>query len=150
MKKIIIGKKVENKKYDFRETCFGIVVKDKKLYCTEKENEVSLIGGGIEKGETHLECLKREFMEEAGCKVIAIKELCVIDCFWLTRNNKNMESLVNIYVVKIDKKISKPTEKNNKLKIIELKEANKLLELPYHKRAIKEYKKIMNNTKFTS
>ncbi len=140
MKKITMGEKIENKKYDFRETCFGIVEKDEKLYCTEKENEISLIGGGIEKGETHLECLKREFMEEAGCKIISIEELCVIDCFWVTRNNKNMESLVNVYVVKIDKEINKPTEKNSKLKIIELKDANKLLQLPYHKRAIEEYK----------
>ena len=148
MKKITMGEKIENKKYDFRETCFGIVVKGKKLYCTEKENELSLIGGGIEKGETHLECLKREFMEEAGLKVINIDELCVIDCFWVTRNNKNMESLVNVYVVKVDKEINKPTEKNSTLKIIDLEEANKLLQLPYHKRAIKEYKEIMNNTKF--
>ena len=77
MKKITMGEKIENKKYDFRETCFGIV-----------------------------------------------------------------------YVVKIDKEINKPTEKNSTLKIIDLEEANKLLQLPYHKRAIKEYKEIMNNTKF--
>lgn len=58
MKKIIIGEKDFSKNYDFRETCFGIVVKNNKLYCTEKRNEFSLIGGGIEQGESHLDCLK--------------------------------------------------------------------------------------------
>ena len=44
MKKIILGTKIENTKYDFRETCFGIVYKNDKFYVTEKNGEISLIG----------------------------------------------------------------------------------------------------------
>lgn len=139
MKRITIGEKNPNFQYDFRETCFGICVKEDKLYCTEKNNEISLIGGGIEKNESHEQCLKREFLEESGCIIKSIKELCIIDCFWITRNNKNMESLVNIYIVDIEEKIRKPKENGNSLKIIDLNQSIKLLELPYQKKAIIEY-----------
>lgn len=140
MKRIItIGEKKQNIKYDFRETCFGIVVKEDKLYCTQKNNEISLIGGGIEKGESHEECLRREFLEEAGCIIKSIKEFCRIDCYWKTRDNQNMESLVNVYIVDIEEKIIKPKESENKLEIIDLKKAMELLQLPYHKKAIIEY-----------
>lgn len=143
MEKVIIGKKETNKKYDFRETCFGIVVKNDKLYCTKRNGDISLIGGGIEPGETHEQCLKREFLEETGCSVNKIKELCTIDCFWLTRDNKNMESLTNIYIVEINEKIIEPTENGNELEIIDFEKASEMLKLPYQKEAIRQYKKKM-------
>lgn len=139
MKRITIGEKKINLQYDFRETCFGICVKENKLYCTEKNNEISLIGGGIEKNESHEQCLKREFLEESGCIIKSIKEFCIIDCFWITRNNKNMESLVNIYIVEVEEKRVKPKEIGSSLKIIDLNQSIELLELPYHKKAITEY-----------
>ena len=54
MKKFVIGKPFE-KKFNFRETCFGISEKDRKILLTKKilKNEISLVGGGIENGETH-------------------------------------------------------------------------------------------------
>ena len=139
MKKIIMGKKDCNKEYKFRETCFGIVVKNDKLYCTEKRNELSLIGGGIEKGENHLECLKREFLEEAGLIIKSAEPLCTIDCFWLTRDKNNMESLTNIYIVETSDDILKPTEEGCKLTCIELENAVNSFPLPYHKKALEEY-----------
>ena len=139
MKKITIGKKHQNLQYYFRETCFGILVKEDKLYCTEKNNEISLIGGGLEKNESHEDCLKREFLEEAGCFIKNIKELCTINCFWITRNNENMESLANIYIVDIEENIIEPKENGSKLKIIDFVKSIELLQLPYHKRAIIEY-----------
>ena len=55
MNKIIIGNKDNNIKYCFRETCFGIVKKNDKFYITSKDGDYSLIGGGLEDGESHLE-----------------------------------------------------------------------------------------------
>ena len=37
MEKIIVGRKDEEIKYDFRETCFGIVYKNEKFYLTSKK-----------------------------------------------------------------------------------------------------------------
>lgn len=68
MEKIVLGKKFSDIKHDFRETCFGICVKDDNILLTYKsnKNEYSLPGGGIELGENHNDCLKREFLEETG------------------------------------------------------------------------------------
>ena len=78
-------------------------------------------------------------MEETGCNITKIEEFCTIDCFWITREKKNMESLANIYIVEISENIVKPSEDCNKLKIIDLEGANKVLKLPYQKKAIEEY-----------
>lgn len=65
METIVIGKEFQSH-YSVRETCFGIVKKDNTLLFVNKNNQYSLVGGGIEKGETFIDCLKREFLEEAG------------------------------------------------------------------------------------
>lgn len=139
VEKIVIGKKEIGKDYGFRETCFGIVVKDNMLYCTKKGEDLSLIGGGIEHGEDHIDCLKREFKEEAGLTIISAEPLCTIDCFWLTKTNKDMESLTNIYVCRVAEHVNEPTEEESKLQIVDINNAINLLPLPYQKKAIEEY-----------
>ena len=141
MEKITIGKKKENTNYKFRETCFGIVDKDDEFYITAKNGEPSLIGGGVEEGETHLETLKREFMEEAGLTIEECNEFITIDCFWVTQNNEDMESLANFYITKISNDIVDNTEKESKLVKVKKKELIKILPLPYQKKAIELYLK---------
>lgn len=139
MNKIIIGNKDNNIKYCFRETCFGIVKKNDKFYITSKDGDYSLIGGGLEDGESHLECLKREFMEEAGLKIVSMKELCIIDCYWYTRSKVNMNSLSNIYIVEVSDDGNEPLEKNSELVKCTKEELLERIVLPYQKEAIKEY-----------
>jgi 8-oxo-dGTP diphosphatase len=136
MKKIVLGVKKSKIKYDFRETCFGIIYKDNKFYLTKKNNEISLIGGGVEKDETHEETLKREFIEEAGLTIKNIYEFITIDCYWITRNNDYMNSLANFYIVEIEDKINKPTESASKLIVLEESKIKDALKLPYQKEAI--------------
>ena len=71
MKKIKLGTRNKNLKYDFRETCFGLYRKDNQILVTidKKRNQYSLIGGGIEESETKHDTLRREFLEEAGIKI---------------------------------------------------------------------------------
>jgi 8-oxo-dGTP diphosphatase len=136
---IVIGEKDLRYEYDFRETCFGICYKYEKFYLTEKNNEIYLTGGGIESGESHKECLQREFLEEAGIEVTKIMKLCDIDCFWITRDNKHMESLTHIYVVEVAKEIHQPLETNSKLTLLNLKEAKEALKLPYQRKALEVF-----------
>lgn len=145
MNKIKIGCRDENINYDFRETCFGICYIDGMFYLTQKKGEIYLAGGGIEKGENHIECLKREFLEEIGCNIENISELCTIDCFWITRNNKHMESLTHIYNVNISEKVEKPSEVESNLIKLNQNEAKKALELPYQKKALEIFINNLNS-----
>lgn len=136
MQKITIGEKFKNSKYDFRETCFGLYVQDDKMLLVKHNQEFSLVGGGIENGETHQECLKREFIEESGYELLDIKPFVTVDCFWLAGGKWPMESLANFYIVKIGNKICEPTEPDHIPEFININEVEKLLPLPYHKKAL--------------
>ena len=139
MEKIILGEKNNNLKYDFRETCFGIVYKNNEFYLTEKHNELSLIGGGVEEGESHQETLKREFIEESGLTIIECFNFVTIDCFWYTKDKRNIESLASFYIVKVSDEVIEPTEKESKLIKVSREEIIYKLPLPYQKKAIELY-----------
>ena len=139
MKKFVIGKKDKNIKYDFRETCFGIVYKNNMFYLTNKKGELSLIGGGIEENEEVDVCLFREFMEEAGLTITRISEFVTVDCYWITRNSSNMNSLANFYIVEVDDLEKLPTEEGHELIKVSKEEILDLLALPYQKKAIEMY-----------
>ena len=136
---ILIGEKNENIKYDFRETVFGIFLRNEELYLTKKGEDISLIGGGIESNETEEATLKREALEEAGLEVIGMNKICDIDCYWKTRDNRDMESLTHIYQIEISDKIIEPLEVESKLVKMAINEAKKRLNLPYQKQGITEF-----------
>ena len=139
MELIVVGEKFEGK-YDFRETCFGIVISNNKLLVVNKKNQYSLVGGGIEENEDFKLCLEREFLEESGYSITSIKELVCIDCYWLAAGKYPMESKANIFVVEVDEENNKePSEEGCKAEWIDLNLAMEKLPLPYHKKAIEYY-----------
>lgn len=140
MEKITIGKPF-NTKFDFRETCFGICEKDGKMLLTQKlqKNEYSLVGGGIENGESHTECLIREFKEESGYSIKNIKELCIVDCYWLAGGKWPMHSLANFYIVEVNDNPTKPLEDGHTPIWVETKRVKEFCPLPYHQTAIEYY-----------
>lgn len=137
MKKVIIGEKIDDKKYDFRETCFGICVRDDKMLLVEKSGQFSFVGGGLENYETNEECLKREFIEESGYEITSIKPFILIDCFWLAGGKWPLESLANFYIVEVGEKICEPTEEGHKVHWVNMEDVNQILPLPYHKEALR-------------
>ena len=141
MEKIVIGEKLQDKKYDFRETCFGICVKDGKMLLVKKKGQYSFVGGGIEQGETHEDCLRREFIEESGFELLETKPFVTVDCFWLAGGKWPLESLANFYIVEVGNKICEPTEEGHEVEEVELTGAEQLLPLPYHKKALELFLK---------
>ncbi len=140
--KITLGEKDTSKKYDFRETCFGIFEKNGKIAVIYNKNQYSLIGGGVDKGESKIEALKREFKEEVGYEISIIKPLCIIDCFWMAGGKWPMESLANFYIVNIGEKINDASECF--IEYVSKNELEKLLPLPYQKKAIELYLNLKN------
>jgi len=140
MKRIILGKTFGNIKHDFRETCFGICIKDEKILLTYKtnKNEYSLPGGGIEINESHKKCLSRELVEETGYKLTSINDFITIDCFWMAGGVWPMESLANFYIIEVGTKNS-PTEEFCQSIWVTLDEAKQLLKLPYQCKALQLY-----------
>lgn len=136
MEKIVIGEKIKDEKYDFRETCFGISMKNNKMLLVKKKGQYSFVGGGIEVGETHEECLKREFIEESGYEILNITPFVTIDCFWLAAGKWPLESLANFYIVEVGEKVCEPTEDGHEVEEIEINDVEGLLPLPYHKKAL--------------
>lgn len=61
----IFGTK-ENANYTDREGAYLIPIKGNKVGVVHTPKGFSLLGGGIEKAESHMNCIKRECMEEAG------------------------------------------------------------------------------------
>lgn len=143
MKKIVIGKKNAFTTYIFRETCFGIVKKDDLYYITLKKNDYSLIGGGIENGESHEKCLRREFLEEVGLNIKSINYLCTVDCYWITRDKKKMNTLSNIYIVDVFDDELEPLEKESKLIKCNKDCLINCIILPYQVAGLNEYFKIV-------
>lgn len=142
MKKIVLGEKFKDTKIGFRETCFGLYVKDGKILVTydKKHNQYTFIGGGIDEGETKHETLRREFLEEVGIKIKHIKHFITIDCYWLAGGDYPMESLANFYTIDIDKFVEMETEGN--YEFIDINEVD--LPLPYHKKALELFKEYLN------
>ena len=139
MDKIILGNKEKDKEYYFRETCFGIVYKNNNFYITIKNNDYSLIGGGIEEGESHIETLKREYMEEAGLEIENATPLITIDCYWVTRHGHYVNSLAHFYIVSVSDKENTPLEQESSLVKVSKEEILSKLFLPYQIKAVSMY-----------
>lgn len=89
-----------------RDRISGIVIKDKKLLMLTHESGphdfLWTPGGGVEKGETDIECLRRELKEELDVKLVSQKFLIEIlaksPMFGNASRNK-------VYLVKVKGKI---------------------------------------------
>lgn len=91
--------------------CYGIVKKGNKVLLIMKgrgayKGKLDLPGGGIEYGETALETIKREFMEEVGINIQNVKLKTVVTNYVIWNlDETHLEDLQHIgiiYDVEID------------------------------------------------
>ena len=139
MKRIIIGTKP--KQCDYRETCYGIVEQNDKFLVvySEKDKNYSLVGGGVESGESLFDAIKREFLEESGYDVIQVKEYVNIDCFWIKNDGRRMETDANFLLVKVSQNRNTPLEIFHKPLWVSADMLLSLIKYPYQIEAIKVY-----------
>lgn len=85
------------------------------------------LGGGIEKGETKLEALKREMIEEAGCSLKNIKEFEEIGSYIFAENKGYLEVIASVYIAEFDEKVAEPIERDHTVLWVKPEEyANKM------------------------
>lgn len=125
---------------DYRKTCYGIVLKSDKLLLTHNKNidEYSLIGGGVEAGEGLEQGLRREFLEESGYTIKGIKDFINIDCFWIKKSGRKMETDAYFMLATIDENDKQmPSEDFHEPVWIDKEKVIDLIEFPYQRRALK-------------
>ena len=114
-----VGDKEENVEYRKRPGAYAIIVNknDDKIGIVKKIIDEGVenfyLGGGIEAGETKLEALKREMIEEAGYTIKNIKELGEVGEFIFAGDHGYIEVIASVYIAEFDKKVAEPIEKDH-------------------------------------
>ena len=136
------GEKLPGEEYDYREVCFGIVERDGKFLVvfSAKDRNVSLPGGGIEKGETPEQAIYREFLEEAGYKVKSAEEVVRVHSYWNFQTGKRVERFAYIFAVEVaEESKMTPIENWHTRLWVETADANNVIPFPYQKAGIEYY-----------
>lgn len=114
-----VGQKDENVEYRKRPGAYAIIVnkEDDKIgivkTVTDEGIENFYLGGGIEEGETKLEALKREMIEEAGYTIKNIEEFEEVGEFIFAEEKGYIEVIASVYIAEFDQKIAEPIEKDH-------------------------------------
>ncbi len=110
-----VGSKEENVEYRKRPGAYAIIINknDNKIGIVTNGKDYFYLGGGIEKGETKLEALKRELLEEAGYSIKNIKEFEEVGSHIFAGEKGYLEVIASVYIAEFDKKITEPIEKDH-------------------------------------
>ncbi|MPM63116.1 hypothetical protein SDC9_109996 [bioreactor metagenome] len=142
--KKIFGKKLDGVEYINRIAVYGIV--------TDGEGKVAVIktpagyflpGGGMENGETHKECIEREFIEETGYKIGIQKFIGRASLYHISKTKQYLRGIGYFYIVSLENYYAAPIENYHKLIWIEPNECIKSLFLEHQAWAVSESLKYM-------
>ena len=76
----VFGQK-ENETYFDREGAYIVPLRGDEIGVVETPKGFFFLGGGIDAGETDIECITRECLEEAGYQVVIEKKICSAETY---------------------------------------------------------------------
>jgi 8-oxo-dGTP diphosphatase len=99
---IVFGEKLEGIEYIDRAAVYGIAFDNKgRVAAVKTPVSYFLPGGGIEKEETHEECIKREFMEETGYSIEVDKYIGKASLYHISKKGYYMHGIGYFYTVNL-------------------------------------------------
>lgn len=121
---LIFGKKEKDQEYKGRPAVYGIFVdQDMKIAAVKNPFGFFLPGGGIEEGEAHEQCLKRECIEELGWKIKVGEYMGESGCYYYSPKYEEYHLGIGyFYFAEKIEKIREPIEKDHILQWMDFKE----------------------------
>lgn len=71
----------EDAEYTDREGAYLVPISNNKVGVVETPKGYFFLGGGLENGESHVDCIERECLEEAGYIVTVGKNVCTAETY---------------------------------------------------------------------
>lgn len=118
----VFGEKIENVSYRRREGAYLIIIENQKAAAVKIPKGYFLLGGGLEDGESHEECIKRECLEEIGFDVQIDGYICSGETYCIHSKLGYFHPVQYYYYGKLLKKTAEPVEKDHVLVWIPLEE----------------------------
>ena len=136
-----VGEKEENIEYKKRPGAYAIVVEKNsdKVGIVTNGKDYFYLGGGIEEGETNLQALARELIEEAGSTLKNIKEFESVGDYIYDEEKGYFDVIANVYIAEFDKKITEPIEKDHFVIWVNPEEYADRMCRPWQKYIMQEY-----------
>ena len=145
---IRIGTKIDNITYTKRDGAYVIIERnndDKIAIATD--GTWFFLGGGIEQGETELEALKRELLEESGYSIKNIKYFDKVTSWADGGKRGPLDVTATFYIAEFDKKITEPIEKTHKVLWVNASEYKDRLYHEYQRYILDKYIKLKGENK---
>lgn len=110
----------ENVDYMDREGAYLILIEDNCIGVIQTPKGYFLLGGGLKDGESHIECIKRECIEESGYDVYVKDKICSAETYCKHEKIGYFHPIQTYYIGKITSKIFTSCEKDHKFMWIDL------------------------------
>lgn len=135
----IFGEKLNGVNYIDRTGVYGIAINDEgKIATIKTPTGYFLPGGGIENGETHKECLEREFIEETGYEVVMGGYIGKASIYHISKTNQYLHGIGYSHFVNLENKTSNKMEEDHQLLWIDARESVKSLYLKHQAWSVSE------------
>lgn len=112
MKHKVFGTK-ENVNYIDREGVYLVPVKEGKIGVVRTPKGYFLLGGGLESGESHEECIMRECLEEVGYMVSVGNKVCSAEMYCVHQSIGYFHPIQTYYVGELLDQESVPVEEDH-------------------------------------
>ncbi|MET3727887.1 8-oxo-dGTP diphosphatase [Fictibacillus halophilus] len=122
------GEKMKDVRYRKREAVYAIVVDDNRNIAVIVQNGKGFLpGGGIETGENHIVCLKRECIEETGYTFKMEQFLGNAKQYFRTRQGEHLMNDGYFYTGSFGEYANEPLDQDHKLVWMNIDQAEELL-----------------------
>jgi len=131
------GEMLENVNYIERIGIYGIFINDERKIATIKTpTGYFLPGGGIDEGESHKQCLQREFIEETGYEVTIVRYIGRASLYHRSKINQLLHGIGYFYNVNLKCKTCCKVEEDHELVWLEPDHCTKSLFLEHQRWAV--------------